>query len=128
MFAWFHNPVREARRLQRDARVIIDDAIRSYREQRLVEIACQIRDDLRHVNTNCRQHAGSLKRELERHTGLHRESRRRHDQVALTAHTLIIIHIRATQLGEPGLGVISLIQGFVEDTCTKPPQEAGLAG
>ncbi len=128
MFGFFRNPERDARRLLRDARVIIEDVNQTYREQRLGEIACQIRDDLYHVAMNCQAHSGSLQRELERHTSLHREARRNYNAVTLTAHTLVIIHIRAMQSGEPGQGAINLIQEFVEKWCAGEPSEASLAG
>ena len=114
--------------MQRDARVIIDDVNHTYREQRLREIACQIRDDLLHVAMNCQADSGSLQRELERHTSLHREARRNYDAVTLTAHTLVIIHIRATKLGDPGQDAINLIRKFVSQWCAGEPEEASLAG
>gem|GEM_PF-1861478 len=121
LFGFFHNPEREARRLERDARAIIDNVVHSYREQRLVEIASQIRTDLLHVARNCEAHDGSLERELERHTSLHREARRHNASVALTAHTLVIIHIRAGRLGEPGQATLGLIQDFVSNWSSGDP-------
>ncbi len=128
MFGFFNNPKREARGLQRDAQVIIDNVSHTYQEQRVREIACQTRDDLAHVEMNCESNIGSLKRELDRHTSLHRDARRRQDSVALTAHTLVIIHIRASILGEPGQAVMELIGEFVETWCKGEPEVAVLAG
>jgi len=113
VFGFFHNPQREARGLHRDARVIIDDATHTYREQLLNEIAGQIQTDLLHIETNTRSGAGSRKRELERHTSLHREARRKFNPVALTAHTLVIIHLRASALGEAGQKTLGMIDEFI---------------
>ena len=128
MFGIFNNPKREARGLLGDARVIIENVSHTYQEQRLREIACQTRDDLAHVEMNCEANIGSLKRELDRHTSLHRDARRSQDPVALTAHTLVIINIRASILGEPGQAVIELIGEFVQTWCEGEPQVAVLAG
>jgi len=114
IFGFFCSPEREARGLQRDARLIIDDVCEAYRDQLLNEIAKQIYIDLLHIDRNCQSELGSRKRELERHTSLHRDARRKFNPVALTAHTLVIIHLRATALGEPGQGVIEVINEFTE--------------
>ena len=96
----FDNPDREARRLNRDASTIIDSATRSFSVDRVREIALMTLEHLGKAREHLDSHEQSRDQILYRYRQLHGEARRRMDQVALTAYTLMIIHLRAEALGD----------------------------
>lgn len=95
------NPQREAKRLNRDAATIIDSATRSVPVERVRDIAVMTLEHLDETHEHLEAHTESREQVLDRFRQLHREARRRMDQVALTAYTLVIIHLRAEALGAP---------------------------
>ena len=96
----FNNPVREAKRLNRDAPTIIDSATKSFSVARVRDIAIMTLESLAEVRAHLEKHEQSCAQMLSRFQQLHGEARRRMDQVALTAYTLIIIRLRAEALGD----------------------------
>ena len=113
MFGWFNSTAREARQLNRDAPAIIDAARNSYRTETVGAIALATRDHLRRARKTLEldpQRRDALLRELR---SQHRESRRKLDQVGLTAFTLIIIYLRALAIDEAGQPAIDAIEGFL---------------
>ena len=105
----FDNPAREAKRLNRDASTIIDSASRSFPVDRVRDIAVMTLEHLGEAREHLAMHTESREQVLDRFRQLHREARRRMDQVALTAYTLVIIHLRAEALGascDPALEAI----------------------
>lgn len=110
----FDNPQREARRLNRDASAIIDSAIKSFPIERVRDIALMTRERLDEARDHMEKHSESRDQVLYRFQQLHREARRRMDQVGLTAFTLVIIHLRAEPLEgltAPALEVIDEFTG-----------------
>ena len=110
----FDNPEREAKRLNRDAPAIIDSATRSFPVDRVRDIAVMTLEHLGEVRDHLEAHAESREQVLYRFRQLHREARRRMDQVALTAYTLVIIHLRAEAIGslcDPALEAIDTFTG-----------------
>jgi len=96
----FNNPVREAKRLNRDAPTIIDSANKSFSVARVRDIAIMTLESLAEARAHLEKHEQSRAQMLSRFQQLHGEARRRIDQVALTAYTLIIIRLRAEALGD----------------------------
>lgn len=114
----FDNPDREAKRLNRDAATIIDSATKSFPADRVREIALMTLEHLGEVREHLDKHSESRDQVLYRFRQLHSEARRRTDQVALTAYTLVIIHLRAEALGEicsPALEAIDEFTGPFTD-------------
>lgn len=110
----FKNPDREAKRLNRDAATIIDSATRALPVARVRDVAVMTLQHLGEVREHLDKHSESRDQVLYRFQQLHREARRRTDQVALTAHTLVIIHLRAEALREscgPALEAIDEFTG-----------------
>ena len=95
----FNNPERDAKRLNRDAVAIIDSTTRSFGVDRVREIALMTSQHLGEARKHLEEHTQSRDQILYRFQQLHGESRRRMDQVGLTAYTLIIIDLRAAALG-----------------------------
>ncbi len=96
----FNNPNREAKRLNRDAPTIIDSATKSFPVDRVRDIALMTLESLTEARVHLDKHEQSRDQMLYRFRQLHGEARRRMDQVALTAYTLIIIRLRAAALGD----------------------------
>jgi hypothetical protein len=110
----FDNPQREAKRLNRDAALIIDSAIKSFPVDRVRETALATLEHLEQAHAHLESHTESRDQLLYRFRQLHSEARRRTDQVPLTAYTLVIIHLRAETLGTlcgPALDAIDEFTG-----------------
>ncbi len=123
-FGLFHNPQREARRLEKDARAVADLARHTYRDSVLAEIARRTRDSLAQVADLCADDATCIERQMDRYKTLHRESRRQFDQVGLTAYTFVIIHAQSLRLAEAGAPARKAIQDFLDEW----PAERGSDG
>ena len=108
----FDNPEREAKRLNRDASTIIDSATQSFPIERVRDIAVMTLEHLAEAREHLEVHTESREQVLDRFRQLHREARRRMDQVALTAYTLVIIHLRAEALGASCDPAIEAIDEF----------------
>ncbi len=108
----FSNPDREAKRLNRDTATIIDSATRSFPVDRVREIALTTMQHLEEVREHLDKHSESRDQVLYRFRQLHSEARRRTDQVALTAYTLVIITLRAEALGPIGSPALEAIDEF----------------
>lgn len=122
------NPEREARRLDRDARTILDMARQTYRPNLLFDIARQTRDGLAQLEELAGDDRDRRARALERVQALHREARRHHNQVGLTAHTLVIIHGRSLELGELGQPARDAIREFLEEWPAEKAEDGMLPG
>lgn len=108
----FDNPVREARRLNRDAPAIIDSATKSLPVDRVRDIALKTLEHMAEVRAHLDKHAHSRDQLLYRFRQLHGEARRRMDQVGLTAYTLVIISLRAEALGGTAAPALEAIDAF----------------
>ena len=106
------NPQREAKRLNRDAAVIIDSATKSMTAVRVREIAVMTLEHLNEARAHLDEHSDDLDQLLARFRQQHSEARRRMDQVSLTAYTLVIIYLRASALGEPAARALQTIDEF----------------
>lgn len=106
------NPDREARRLNRDAPAIIESATRSFPSQRVRDIALATLEHLGEAHEHLSNHSESRDQVLYRFRQLHGEARRRMDQVALTAYTLVIIHLRAEALDGRAAPALEAIDAF----------------
>lgn len=107
----------EIRRLNRDASAIIKADTRAYDEAHLRSIATQIKA---HLERSRREIAGlepSQSRLLADIKSRHQEARKRQDQTALSALTLVIIYLRSTELGEACQPAIDSIDRFLDEWC-----------
>lgn len=122
------NPEREARQLARDAQSIVDMARQTYRAELLVDIARITRGGLAQMEEVCGDDRERRAREVSRYQTLHREARRQHDQVGLTAYTLVIIHARSLDVGDPGAPARDTIQDFLAEWPEDRERDATLPG
>ena len=117
MLRWYYEfrAASEARQLNRDAPLIIEHAQELFRPEILIEIAGFVRQ---HVDRAHHQYGTSqidLKRAHQDYKRLHKEARRRADQVALSSLTLTIIYLRAEIAGLGADRARLAIEGFVND-------------
>ncbi len=108
----FDSPDREAKRLNRDAPAIIDSATHSFPVDRVRDIALMTLEHLGEAHEHLTNHSESRDQVLYRFKQLHGEARRRMDQAALTAYTLVIIHLRAEALDGRAAPALEAIDAF----------------
>ncbi len=114
MFGLFGNKTkRQARRLNRDAPVIIEHARQTFRGDRIRDIALRTAEHLERAHKVFEPNAIGLKRAILEYERLHREARDQRDEVSLSAFTLVLIYIRAEALGEVSRPAVDTIDNFI---------------
>ena len=114
-FARWFGPRRAARRFARDAATIIDTARAVTSNERLRGIAIRVGDDLEVAHARGGGDPSRYVPLIDHFRTQHREARRRRDDDALTALTLIIIYLRAERLGAHGVPARERIDSFVSE-------------
>ena len=116
MFGLFGDKTeRQARRLNRDAPVIIEHACQTFRGGMIRDIALRTAEHLERAHKVFEPNAIGLKRAILEYKRLHREARDQHDEVSLSAFTLVQIYIRAEALGEAGGPAVHIIDDFIAE-------------
>ena len=111
---WF-GPQREAHRLDRDAAAIIEAARATASSPRVRETALRIRDELDTAHTRGGDDPSRYAPLVAHFRTQHREARRRRDDAALTALTLVIIYLRAETIGRDAEPARKRIDDFVSE-------------
>ena len=111
---WF-GPQREASRLNRDALTIIEVAQHSSSSTKVRETALRIRNELEVAHTRGGDDPSRYAPLVDHFRGQHREARRRRDDIALTALTLVIIYLRAETIGTGAEPARERIDAFVSE-------------
>ena len=111
---WF-GPRREAHRLDRDAATIIEAARATASSPRIRETALRIRDELDTAHTRGGDDPSRYAPLVAHFRTQHREARRRRDDAALTALTLVIIYLRAETVGRDAEPVRKRIDDFLSE-------------
>ncbi len=117
--AWKRNS--DIRRLNKDAPLIIEYARQTARPERIPEIARVTAEHLNRAHKIFEPTTIGLKRAILEYQRLHNEARRQRDDVSLSAFTLVLIYIRAENMGEdcrPALDTIDSFLGEWEHTIT----------
>ncbi|MGI9334479.1 MAG: hypothetical protein ACR2RL_15125 [Gammaproteobacteria bacterium] len=111
---WLNDPTREAARLTRDARHVLDKIVALYAAEQAAKVAVCLSKSL----LEAREAIGAapsrrldVVREIQRR---HRTARRRNDQPELSGLTLVLIALHADELGEAGSDTRLIIDGFLE--------------
>ena len=115
LFSRWFGPQRAAGRLARDAATIIDTARAVTSNERLRGIALRIRDDLEVAHVRGGGDPSRYVPLIDHFRTQHREARRRRDDDALTALTLIIIYLRAERLGAHATPAREHIDNFISE-------------
>ncbi len=118
MLAWVRRfvagaPRRRARRLERDARTVVEMAAQTYRAPSTREIASRAAEAIAGTDA-VGADPDARERWHQRLRALHSEARRSQDQIGLSALTLAIIDLQARALGEDGRGAREVIGTFLE--------------
>ena len=115
MFARWFGSRREAARLDRDAAAIIGTARAVSSSTKARDTALRIRDALEIAHDRGGGDPSRYGPLIHHFRSKHREARRRHDDTALTALTLVIIYLSAERLGEGGSSARERIDAFVSE-------------
>lgn len=108
----------EARQLNRDAPAVIAHATELFQEKIVTEIRKLVRDHVERAHSQYGTSVVDLKRAHYDYKRLHKEARRRNDQTALSAMTLIIIYLRAELSGDAAAPACRAIDNFSNQNLT----------
>lgn len=111
---WFGSG-REARRLTRDAETIVEAAKSVSSSAKIREVALRIRDELEAAHLRGGTNPSRYAPLIHHFKVQHREARRRRDDTALTALTLVIIYLRAETIGTDTKAVRDYIDAFIAE-------------
>ena len=111
---WF-GPQREANRLSRDAATIIEAAKSVSSSSGIRETALRIRDELEAAHARGGDDPSRYAPLVDHFKTQHREARRRRDDAALTALTLVIIYLRAERIGADAEPARGRIDAFISE-------------
>ena len=109
---WF-GPQREANRLNRDAATVIEAARSTASSSRVREMALRVRDELDTAHARGGEDPSRYAPLVAHFRTQHREARRRRDDAALTALTLVIIYLRAQTIGADAEPALKCIDDFI---------------
>ena len=115
VLGWLSGPRREARHLNRDAAAIIETAKATSSNQRIRDVALRLRDDLEAAHDRGGDDPSRYGPVIDHFRTQHREARRRHDDAALTALTLVIIYLRAERTGGEADSARARIDEFLSE-------------
>ena len=111
---WF-GPQREANRLNRDAATIIEATGAIASSPKVRETALRIRDELDAAHARGGDDPSLYGPIVAHFRTQHREARRRRDDAALTALTLVIIYLRAETIGRDAEPARKRIDDFISE-------------
>ena len=116
MFGLFRNRSKgEIRRLNKDAGDIIEYACQSFRTKTVRDAALMTAEHLARAHDIFESGVIGLKRGIDEYKRLHNEARRKRDDAALTAFTLVQIYLRAEIQGEACKPACDAIDQFIAD-------------
>lgn len=111
---WFGTR-RESRRLNRDAATIIEAAQSVPPSSKIRDTAARISDELEVAHARGGDDPSRYAPLIQHFKVQHREARRRRDDTALTALTLVIIYLRAEMIGADAEPARDRIDAFVSE-------------
>ncbi len=106
---------REAKQLNRDVSIIIEQANQLYSSKRLCDMAETVVELIDRAYLRYGKSEVDLKRAHFDYRGLHKEARRKNDQTRLSAITLVIIYLRAKLAGSGASPAIAEIDEFIDE-------------
>ncbi|MEK9752708.1 MAG: hypothetical protein VW338_05785 [Rhodospirillaceae bacterium] len=114
IFGLFGDPTaREAKQLNRDAPLIIEQAEQMFTDNRLREIVALVVEHREKAHQMFGRAAVDIRRAHDEYKKFHKDARQRNDQLRLTAMTLVIIHLRAELNGIGSAPARAAIDQFV---------------
>ena len=106
---------REAEQLNRDVSIIIEQANQLYSSKRLCDMAETVAELIDRAHLRYGKSEVDLKRAHFDYRGLHKEARRKNDQIRLSAMTLVIIYLRAKIAGPAASPAVAEIDEFIDE-------------
>ncbi|MBT3305080.1 MAG: hypothetical protein HN377_01215 [Alphaproteobacteria bacterium] len=103
----------DIRRLNKDAPLIVEYTRQTTRAETVREVARVTAQHIGHARKIFEPTPIGLKRAIVEYERLHREARRQHDQISLSAFTLVLIYIRAEGFGEDCRPALDTIDAFI---------------
>jgi hypothetical protein len=114
IFGLFGDPAaREAKQLNRDAPLIIEQAEQTFTDARVREIAAAVVEHRDRAYQLFGRVGVDLRRAHDEYKKLHKDARNRSDQLQLTTMTLVIIYLRAEMNGLGSAPARAAIDQFV---------------
>ena len=111
----FTTPQRSGQRLQRDAVAVIQSDQRGGSAEKLQHIADLTRDESAKFESRLTANPNNRDGLVYDLQQKHKEARRRRDYALFTAMTLVLIQLRAKDLGEHGEAAIQTIENFIDN-------------
>ncbi|NQV83140.1 MAG: hypothetical protein HQ494_04900 [Rhodospirillales bacterium] len=105
----------DIRRLNKDAPLVIEYTRQTTRSDAFRQIAGATARHLVHVRAVYEPTPTGLKRAIAEYQRLHQEARQQHDQISLSAFTLVLIYIRAEGMGEDCRPAMDAIDAFIAE-------------
>ncbi len=99
VLAWFRNPEREIKQLNRDARGVVDDVFLGYPVDRAREVAVRTRAYIADAHEKAGNDAARYGEVAAQYRTLNQDARQRGDQIAMSGLTLAIIYLGAEAHG-----------------------------
>ncbi len=116
MFGLFGDTTaREVRRLNKDGPELVEFTYQTFRSEMIRSISLLTRQHIDRAHNIYGSETIDLKRAIAEYQTFHREAKRAHDQVALTALTLVLIYLRAELQGAACSPARAAIDGFMEE-------------
>lgn len=116
MFGLFGDKTeREVKRLNKDGPELVEFTYQTFRSEMIRSIALLTRQHIDRAHDIYGTQTIDLKRAIAEYQTFHREAKRTHDQVALTALTLVLIHLRAQLQGAACGPARAAIDGFMAE-------------
>jgi len=113
-FDWLFGEKGEARQLNRDARAIINAARIGYRPETQREMSVLTGTTLATAHERGGADPAKYQPLIDHFKMMHRDAKSARNQTQLTAYTLIIIYLRAQQLGDIAAQAREEIDQFIE--------------
>ena len=113
VLAWFRNPEREIKHLNRDARAVVDDVFLGYPVDRAREVAVRTRAYIDDAHEKAGNDAGRYGEVAAQYRTLNQDARQRSDQVAMSSLTLAIIYLGAEAHGPACAPALAAIDEFL---------------
>ncbi len=99
VLAWFRDPEREIKQLNRDARGVVDDVFLGYPVARARDVAVRTRAYIDEAHVKAGNDAARYGEVAARYRTLNQDARQRGDQVAMSSLTLANIYLGAEAHG-----------------------------
>ncbi len=104
---------RKIKRINKDAQVILDHTHQTFRAEMVRDIALLTTEHLDRASKVFEPDAIGLKRAIVEYERLHQEAGRHHQDVSLSAFTLVLIYLHAEAQGEACQPARDTIDGFI---------------